>query len=141
MMRTIEESIKSHEAEIIDLNIAQHREQGVNSAGQLMSNYAPYTPLSVFLKGIAGTLTSNNPDIINLHDTGEFHERMELFKSGNKNEYEISSTDVKTDELEEKYSSGKNSIFGLTNENMDYINFRLILPDIEEELFQKVFKI
>jgi len=139
-MQAIDESIERNKAEIVDLNISQHRDKGVNSAGKLISNYAPYTPLTVNLKGIAGTLTSNNPDVVNLHDEGDFHAKMDLKKTG-QNKHEIYSNDSKSDELETKYNAGDISIFGLIDENMQYVGKELVLPNIIEKIKREIFTI
>lgn len=125
-------SIEKNKAEIVDMNILQHTEKGVYNTGVLISSIFEYAPLTVELKRASGTLTNNNPEIINLNDSGDYHDGYNI-KRLSKKVWEIESTDSKSDELDDNFNSGKNEIRGLTNENMDEAE-KIISSDVENSL-------
>ena len=137
LYESFNEAIENNEAEITDLNIAQHREKGVYNTGIEISSIFEYAPLTIELKRAEGKLTNNNPDIINLHDDGDFHRGFEI-NILSRNNWEIDSDDNKTEELKDNWESGDNKLFGLTNENQQEAN-NIILEDIRERI-QKLKK-
>ncbi len=120
--------LKKLEAEIIDANILQHTELGVDSSGVSISSYAPYTQTTVFLKRLDNTLSSGDPTIVNLNDTESFHDKFKIIWGVV--DHEITSTDSKTDELVDKYGD----IFGLTDASLNDLKpaiMQLLIEDIK----------
>jgi len=130
-------AIIEREAEIVDLNILQHREKGVYNTGVEVSSIFEYAPLTIELKRADGTLTSNNPDIINFHQDGDFHNGFTIDREA-ANKWSIDSNDSKTEELKENWESGDNKLFGLTDENQEQAN-TYILEEISDSI-QKLKK-
>ena len=128
----IDKSLKKNEAEIVDMNILQHTEKGVYNTGIEINSVFEYAPLTIELKRASGTLTNNNPEIINLNDSGDYHDGYNI-KRLNKKAWEIESTDSKADELDDNFNSGKNEIRGLTDENQNEAE-NIISEDIANSL-------
>lgn len=128
----IDKSLKDNEAQIVDFNILQHTEKGVYNTGVEISSIFEYAPLTIELKRASGTLTNNNPDIINLDDSGDWHNSGEIERI-NKDHWEAVFKDSKTDELEDNFNSGNNEIRGLTDENMEKVE-QIVLEDINNSL-------
>ena len=128
----IDKSLKKNEAEIVDMNILQHTEKGVYNTGIEINSVFEYAPLTIELKRASGTLTNNNPDIINLNDSGDYHDGYNI-KRLNKKAWDIESTDSKADELDDNFNSGKNEIRGLTDENKNEAE-NIISEDIANSL-------
>jgi hypothetical protein len=80
--------------------------QGIRSDGSVIA--PPYTYFTRLKKVEKG----RDPETVTLYDTGDFHRAM--FLDVGAEFVEISSTDYKADELEEKYGR---AIFGLTKES------------------------
>ena len=128
----IDKSLKDNEEQIVDFNILQHTEKGVYNTGIEINSVFEYAPLTIELKRASGTLTNNNPEIINLNDSGDYHNGYNI-KRLNKKAWDIESTDSKADELDDNFNSGKNEIRGLTDENMAETE-QIILKDIVDSL-------
>ena len=128
----IDKSLKDNEEQIVDMNILQHTDKGVYNTGVEISSIFEYAPLTIELKRYAGTLTSNNPDIINFQDGGSYHNSGTIERK-NKNSWDIEFKDSKADELDDNWNSGKNEIRGLTDENMDEAE-QIILEDVVDSL-------
>jgi len=128
----IDKSLKKNEAEIVDMNILQHTEKGVYNTGIEINSVFEYAPLTIELKRASGTLTNNNPEIINLNDSGDYHNGYNI-KRLNKKAWDIESTDSKADELDDNFNSGKNEIRGLTDENKNEAE-NIISEDIANSL-------
>jgi len=128
----IDKSLKKNEAEIVDMNILQHTEKGVYNTGIEINSVFEYAPLTIELKRASGTLTNNNPEIINLNDSGDYHDGYNI-KRLNKKAWDIESTDSKADELDDNFNSGKNEIRGLTDENKNEAE-NIISEDIANSL-------
>ena len=112
---------KKLEKEIVKLNQNQIR-FGRRSDNSVIQ--PPYAGLTIALKYKAGKLTNNNPNIVNLYDTGAFYAG--FYVNVTSNEIIIDSTDSKTEDLKDKYQE---TIFGL-NEN----NLQIVLEKIRTEL-------
>jgi hypothetical protein len=86
-------------------------EKGISGTGaRLVPPYANYTKV---LKRLKGQPTNR----VTLKDTGDFHK--EMYVTARDGKYFITSSDLKTPELEEKY--GK-AIMAVTDENNKIIN-------------------
>jgi len=104
--------IKDLETTITDMNRDQ-LEAGFDSTGTKISSYHPYADSTIISKAEKGTLTNNNPDIVNLHDEGGFYDGMFLFDM--ERGIAIDSRDSKTDDLRKAFDD---SILGLTKESL-----------------------
>lgn len=108
---------------ILNLNKEQLNEEGVNSKGQEIASYMPYSPATVARK-----MRKHQPyDRVTLRDTGKFQAGFQLVVT--KGSYRVTSSDSKTDALVEKYGP---YIFGLTSENRDQLIAEVLMPAILE---------
>lgn len=108
LQKSIEKSIEDNKDLILDQNIEQVRDYGIDGSGVSISVENPYTDFTIQLKAEAGTLTNNNPSIVNLEDEGSYHNKKELIKKGDN--YIIESKDEKNNDLVDKYGEAINEI-------------------------------
>lgn len=102
------ESVREHEAEIIDLNVEEQLYQkGIDREGQAIE--PAYTPFTVSIKQHKGQITSH----VTLRDTGDFHRSFQI--SYGNDAFAFYATDPKAQKLQKKY--GK-EIFGLTDQSL-----------------------
>lgn len=121
--------LKKYGVRIRDMNIHQLKQKGVNAQGLSIDSYRPYTPFTIFLKRHKGTLTSNNPRIVNLFDEGGFHNAFNVrFET---EAFIVDSRDWKKNKLVNKYGA---SIFGLTDENMNVLIWDLVYSEYIKRL-------
>lgn len=114
--------LKDNDAYITDMNAQdQLFEQGINANGVSISDYAPYSPLTIEYKMAMG----QPYDRVTLRDTGDFHAGFTLQYSPKA--FTITSTDWKTQMLMKKYGR---DIFGLTASNKDELRWEYIYPDL-----------
>lgn len=114
--------LKDNDAYIADMNAQdQLFEQGINANGVSISDYAPYSPLTIEYKMAMG----QPYDRVTLRDTGDFHAGFTLQYSPKA--FTITSTDWKTQMLMKKYGR---DIFGLTASNKDELRWEYIYPDL-----------
>ena len=107
---------------IIDTNTDnQLFEQGINSLGVNISDYAPYSPITITIKQSKGQPTNR----VTLKDEGDFYSSFYL--DVNNEQFEIKATDEKTDALIKKY--GKD-ILGLTDDNLKILIWEYIYPEL-----------
>jgi hypothetical protein len=118
-------ALKDNAEVIADLNALQMN-QGFRADGTEI--LPSYTPLTVFLKKEKGQVT----DHVTLRDTGDF--QSELYAEVEGQTIEYGSRDSKSEKLEDKYSTAKGSIFGLTEDSRD----ELINQHLEEDFLNKV---
>lgn len=114
--------LKDNDAYIADMNAQdQLFEQGINANGVSISDYAPYSPLTIEYKMAMGQPYGR----VTLRDTGDFHAGFTLQYSPKA--FTITSTDWKTQMLMKKYGR---DIFGLTASNKDELRWEYIYPDL-----------
>jgi len=114
--QTVEKVLRENEYVIIDMNVEdQLFEKGIDRTGQEIASYAPYSPVTIQIKGIKGQPTNR----VTLRDEGDFHSSfyVEFTQDG----FEIKATDWKTKKLIASYGE---EVLGLT----DY-NFKILLED------------
>lgn len=113
---------------IADMNAqSQLFEKGIDSTGVSIASYMPYKPLTVQVK-----LAQGKPaDRVTLRDTGDFHASFRVI--ANNISFFIDATDIKTDELVAKYGE---TIFGLTDENLNELIWEYIYPELITNLKQ-----
>ena len=122
------DAVTEKKDDIVELNVEQLNDRGVNRLGVSINTYRPYTPYTVRLKSEKGQPT----DRVTLRDTGDFHRSFELIPEPTI--FYISATDGKTPELVDKYGS---DIFGLTPDNMGKTSvmiYPLVMEAIKKEL-------
>lgn len=129
MTDVLNEEIREQEATILDFNIERLRLKGETSDGILISSFLPYAERTIFEKSLDGTLTNNNPTIVNLRDKGDFQRA--FFIIYKRKSFSIYSRDEKTSELVFHYGE---EIFGLTDSDLEKLNIQWIKPGIIERL-------
>jgi len=130
ILEAVADSIEGNEEAILDYNIEQVKDYGLDGTGQLISAENPYTELTIQLKAEKGTLTANNPLIVNLSDTESYHNKKTIKRNGNK--FYIESLDEKNDELVKKYGEGINQ---LTDDRMRKVG-EIIMCDLRDDIRQ-----
>lgn len=122
MVLNLKKIIWANEAYIIDMNATdQLYEQGINNLGVDISDYAPYSPLTIEIKK-----QKNQPyNRVTLHDEGEF--AGSFFLVVGDNNFEIKAGDWKTQELIKKYGR---QILGLTDDNIARLIWSYVYPDL-----------
>lgn len=118
----IQKVIFENEALIIDMNATEQLyEQGINSVGVSIDNYAPYSEYTIEIKKAKGQPT----DRVTLHDEGDFSGSFFLDVAYDR--FEIKAADGKTQELIRKYGR---QILGLTDENIRELVKSYIYPEL-----------
>ena len=92
--RIIQNIIWDNEAYIVDLNAEEQLfEQGINRLGVEISDYAPYSPVTIAIKEAKGQPTNR----VTLRDEGDFESSFYL-EVGDK-QFEIKASDFKAEDL------------------------------------------
>lgn len=118
----IQTIVLDNEAFICDMNAEEQLfEQGINRLGVKISDYAPYSPVTIELKREKGQPF----DRVTLRDEGEFESS--FFIEADREKFEIKASDWKTEELIKKYGS---QILGLTDENKAEVIHEYIHPEL-----------
>lgn len=121
----VQQIIWDNDAYIIDLNAEnQLYEQGVNNLGVDISDYMPYSPLTIEIKEAKGQPTNR----VTLRDEGDFEASFYLEVSDK--QFEIKASDFKTEALIKKYGR---QILGLTPENINRVIWDYIYPDLYKQ--------
>jgi hypothetical protein len=129
--RIIQNIIWDNEAYIVDLNAEEQLfEQGINRLGVEISDYAPYSPVTIAIKEAKGQPTNR----VTLRDEGDFESSLYL-EVGDK-QFEIKASDFKTEDLIKKYGR---QILGLTDENISILIWKYILPDLMAETKKQIY--
>lgn len=127
----VQQIIYDNEAYIVDLNAEEQLyEQGVNNLGVSISDYAPYSPVTIEIKKAKGQPTNR----VTLRDEGDFESS--FFLEVGQNQFEIKASDWKTEELIKKYGR---QILGLTNENIERLIWDFIYPDLLSKLKNELY--
>lgn len=126
----IEAVIMENEIAIIELNTEdQLFEQGINTYGVDISDYAPYSEITIEDKKIKGQPYNR----VTLRDESDFHDS--VFIRYGTDGFSIAASDFKTEDLVKKY--GK--VLGLTEENKGELLYSYIVPELKNQL-NKYFK-
>ena len=129
--RLVQKIIWDNEAYIIDMNAEEQLfEQGVNRLGVEISDYAPYSPVTIQIKEAKGQPTNR----VTLRDEGDFESSFFL-EVGDK-QFEIKASDFKTEDLIKKYGR---QILGLTDENIAILIWQYIYPDLMNEAKKQIY--
>lgn len=129
--RLMQKIIWDNEAYIIDMNAEEQLfEQGVNRLGVEISDYAPYSPVTIAIKEAKGQPTNR----VTLRDEGDFESSFFL-EVGDK-QFEIKASDFKTEDLIKKYGR---QILGLTDENIAILIWQYIYPDLMDEAKKQIY--
>ena len=127
----MQQIIYDNEAYIVDLNAEEQLyEQGINNLGVSISDYAPYSPVTIKIKKAKGQPTNR----VTLRDEGDFESS--FFLEVGQNQFEIKASDWKTEELIKKYGR---QILGLTNENIEKLIWDFIYPDLLSKLKNELY--
>lgn len=111
---------------IADMNArVQLYEQGINSDGDKIADYAPYRPVTVQIKLMKGQPTNR----VTLYDEGDFHASFRVI--ANDISFLIDATDYKTEKLLDKYGE---QILGLTDDNLNELVWEYIYPELMNNL-------
>ena len=105
-------------------------EQGINRLGVEISDYAPYSPVTIAIKEAKGQPTNR----VTLRDEGDFESSFYL-EVGDKH-FEIKASDFKTEDLIKKYGR---QILGLTDENISILIWKYIFPDLMAETKKQIY--
>lgn len=128
----VRSAVAANEAYIADMNAEdQLYGRGVNRLGVRISDYMPYSPVTVEIKRMKG----QPYDRVTLRDTGEFHRSFCV--SAGADSFSVSATDGKTAGLVRKYGR---QIFGLTRENVSELLESYLYPDIMDSARRKLFR-
>lgn len=118
--------LKDNDYVIEDMNAHdQLFEKGINANGVDISDYAPYSPVTVEYKMAMG----QPYDRVTLRDTGDFHHGFTVQYSPKA--FSITSTDWKTQMLMKKYGR---DIFGLTASNKQELTWEYVYPDLLDKI-------
>lgn len=118
----IRQILWDNEAYIVDMNATdQLLEQGINRLGIDISDYQPYSPLTIEIKKQKG----QPYDRVTLHDEGDFSGS--FFLDVGQDSFEIKAGDGKTQDLIKKYGR---QILGLTDANLSSLIWKYIYPDL-----------
>jgi hypothetical protein len=111
--------VKSHEPELVDLNIRQMDEYGIDATGKRLAPYR--NPRYASIKR-----QLNPRGVTDLHLTGSFHRQM--FIDASNFPVEFDSHDYKSRRLQDRYGQ----ILGLTPQNKEVATQEILRPSIEE---------
>lgn len=129
--RIIQNIIWDNESYIVDLNAEEQLfEQGINCLGVEISDYAPYSPVTIAIKEAKGQPTNR----VTLRDEGDFESS--LFLEVGDKQFEIKASDFKTEDLIKKYGR---QILGLTDENIAILIWQYIYPDLMDEAKKQIY--
>jgi len=115
-----EKIIKAKEQFILNLNRNAQLMQGIDSKGDKIA--PEYKPFTVQIKQLIG----QPYDRVTLFYSGKFYAKFKIIYNKDMS-FEIISTEQKTPKLMDKYGD---DIFGLTKENQQILNEKIILPEL-----------
>lgn len=114
--------IEDNDAEICDMNAQEQLyEQGINRLGVDISDYAPYSPITIDIKKLKGQPTNR----VTLRDEGDFHRSFYVVATDTS--FEVKAKDAKAEHLLSKYGQ---QILGLTRENLMTLVHEYIYPNL-----------
>lgn len=114
--------IEDNDAEICDMNAQEQLyEQGINRLGVDISDYAPYSPITIDIKKLKGQPTNR----VTLRDEGDFHSSFYVVATDTS--FEVKAKDAKAEHLLSKYGQ---QILGLTRENLMTLVHEYIYPNL-----------
>lgn len=127
----LRELIIQNEDHIVSLNRDQLNDEGINSQGEEIASYAPYSPAT-----IARKIKKHQPyDRVTLRDTGKFQAGFHLVVTPGS--FRVTSSDKKTGDLVEKYGP---YIFGLTSENRNRLIQEILMPALTDYMIKTIDK-
>lgn len=123
-------ALEQNQQRIVEMNVEQLYDYGMNSLGIRIDTYEPYSPYTVRIKQEKG----QPYDRVTLRDTGDFHKSFEVvFEPMG---FYITATDYKTQDLIDRYGA---RIFGLTPENKQDLTIKYVVPVVREEIKRELF--
>lgn len=124
-------ALEQNKQKIIELNVEQLYDYGINSLGIRIDTYEPYSPYTERIKEEKG----QPYDRVTLRDTGEFHKSFEVVFDPAY--FYLTATDSKTQDLIERYGE---HIFGLIAENKKELTEQYVVPEITKEIRRELFE-
>ena len=106
-------------------------EQGINRLGVDISDYAPYSPLTIEIKQAKGQPF----DRVTLRDEGDFESS--FFLDIGEDRFEIKAADFKTEGLIQKYGR---QILGLTVENLTILIWEYVYPGVMDKVKKQLYE-
>lgn len=129
--RLVQAIIQDNEPYIVDMNAEEQLyEQGINRLGVKISDYMPYSPLTIEIKKAKGQPT----DRVTLRDEGDFEGS--FYIEADDKQFEIKASDYKAPDLAKKYGR---QIFGLTDENKAALTWQYLYPDLLNEAKKRIY--
>ena len=116
-----ERIIKAKEKFILDLNRQAQLMQGIDSDGEKIA--PEYKPFTIEIKQLIG----QPYDRVTLFYSGKFYAKFRIKFDKSNLTFQIDSTERKITQLTSKYGD---NIFGLTKENQELLNNKIILPEL-----------
>lgn len=126
----VKKAVEENTEKIVEMNVEQLYDFGINALGISIDTYAPYSPYTVRVKTEKGQPT----DRVTLRDTGDFHKSFEVVVGPT--DFYITATDYKTADLVEKYGE---RIFGLIPQNKTELARTYLYPIVIKEIRQSLF--
>lgn len=126
----VKKAVEENTEKIVEMNVEQLYDFGINALGISIDTYAPYSPYTVRVKTEKGQPT----DRVTLRDTGDFHKSFEVVVGPT--DFYITATDYKTADLVEKYGE---RIFGLIPQNKTELARKYLYPIVIKEIRQSLF--
>ena len=124
--KLIQEIILDNESVIVELNSEEQLyEQGINTYGVKISDYQPYTEVTIEEKKMKGQPTNR----VTLRDEGDFENSFSIRITSTY--FQIIAGDWKVEELTKKYGD---EILGLTDENILELSWQYIYPELSRIL-------
>ena len=125
------EIIMDNEPYICDLNAeTQLFDNGENSLGVSIMDYAPYSPVTIQIKKAKGQPYNR----VTLRDEGDFEQS--FFVEADFEKFQIFAADGKTEDLIRKYGS---QILGLTYESKKQLTWEYIFPDLLSKAKKEIY--
>lgn len=121
----IRQAVEDNEEFIVELNSEdQLYEEGINSLGVFIADYAPYSDVTKQIKAQKGQPYNR----VTLRDTGDFERSFYLHITNE--QFKIDASDMKRRELMLSYGD---EIMGLTEENKFVVAWEFIFPALMQE--------
>ncbi len=133
----INKIMKGLSDEIIELNQVEQLQEGIDAQGQKIktlkaSNGEVYAPLTIAIRKSHNLQTVN----VDLKQTGKFYNTFKVVEKEKdfevKADFEVHENDIRNNFRSEF------DFLGLTKDNLEYLSFENILPELEKEIKTKL---
>jgi len=133
----INKIMKGLSDEIIELNQIEQLKEGIDTQGEQIktlkaTNGEVYAPLTIAIRESQNLQT----DKVDLKQTGKFYNTFKVVE--NNKDFEVKADfEIHGDNIRD-YFSPKFDFLGLTNDNLEYLAFENILPELEKQIKSKL---